>query len=171
MPQLRLSVNGTAHDAEVEPATLLVDWIRDHLGLPGTQVGCDTAQCGACTVLLDGQAVKSCNLLALQAQGAQLTTVEGLGGPDHPQGWHPLQRAFSRCHALQCGYCTPGLLMRAAAMVHEDVAAEPQAVAEALEGNICRCTGYHGIVQAVCEGLRELRTEAAPRDDARGERR
>ena len=167
---ISLTVNGKAVTVNVDQRTLLVQLIREHLQLTGTHVGCDTAQCGACTVLLDGQAVKSCNLLALQAQGATVTTVEGLGGPDHPNGWHPLQRAFSRCHALQCGYCTPGLLMRAAAMVHEDVAAEPQAVAEALDGNICRCTGYHGIVQALCEGLRELRAGGGRRDDARGER-
>ncbi|MBL8331628.1 MAG: (2Fe-2S)-binding protein [Rubrivivax sp.] len=160
MTSLEATVNGQPRQAAVEPATLLVDWLRESLGLTGTHVGCDTAQCGACTVLVDGQAVKSCNLLALQVQGARVTTVEGLGGPDHPEGWHPLQRAFSRCHALQCGYCTPGLLMRAAALVHEDVPAEPAAVAEALDGNLCRCTGYHGIVQAICEGLRELRAQA-----------
>ncbi len=154
---LTLTVNGTPRTLQVEPTTLLVDLVRDSLALTGTHVGCDTAQCGACTVLLDGRAVKSCNLLALQADGAQLQTIEGVAAGDQ---WHPMQRAFSRHHALQCGYCTPGMVMRALAMAGEGVAAEPSAVREALSGNLCRCTGYEGIVGAICEGLRCMRGEA-----------
>jgi carbon-monoxide dehydrogenase small subunit len=147
---VQLDVNGEARSLQVLSSTLLVELIRDGLGLTGTHVGCDTAQCGACTVLMDGQAVKACNVLALQARGASVQTIEGLGSEGR---WHPMQRAFSRHHGLQCGYCTPGMVMRAVAMVAEGVPAEPGAVRDALEGNLCRCTGYHGIVAAVCDGL------------------
>ena len=148
---LTLQINGQPRSLVGLPAaTLLVDLLRDHLQLTGTHVGCDTAQCGACTVLLDGRAVKSCNLLALQAEGARVETVEGLAAAD---AWHPLQLAFSRHHALQCGFCTPGLLMRAEAMRREHHPADPAAVRQALGGNLCRCTGYQGIVDAVCQVL------------------
>ena len=150
-------VNGQARTLRTAPQTLLVQLLREHLGLTGTHVGCDTAQCGACTVLVDGQAVKSCNLLAVQADRTSVTTVEGLAGADGEL--HTLQRAFSRHHALQCGYCTPGMLMRARALLDEDLAREadgdvdPVRVAHALGGNLCRCTGYVGIVNAIREVL------------------
>ncbi|WP_077037909.1 (2Fe-2S)-binding protein [Pelomonas sp. KK5] len=149
---MAISVNGRAVEtASLRPATLLVELLRDGLGLTGTNVGCDTAQCGACTVHVDGRATKACNVLTVQLDGAQVRTIEALAPGEH--ALHPLQRAFSRHHALQCGYCTPGMLMRAAAMRAEGVPAEPQAVREALAGNICRCTGYEGIVAAICEWL------------------
>ena len=147
---MKLHVNGRACEVPVRNAALLVDLLRDDLALTGTAVGCDTAQCGACTVLMNGRAVKSCNVLARQAEGAEVHTVEGLAPPGQ---WHALQLAFSRHHALQCGYCTPGMLMRAVAMVQERVPAEPAAVRHALGGNLCRCTGYEGIVAAICGWL------------------
>lgn len=147
-----------------EPGTLLVSLLRDGLGLHGTHQGCDTAQCGACTVLVDGRAQKSCNRLALQCAGRQVTTIEGVAAPDAPL--HTLQQAFSRHHALQCGYCTPGFVMRALAMVQEDVPAEPVAVRRALSGNLCRCTGYEGIVAAICEVLPQLRAQTASQPSA-----
>jgi carbon-monoxide dehydrogenase small subunit len=131
------------------------------LGLTGTHQGCDTAQCGACTVLVDGAPVKSCNLLALQADGSQVTTIEGLAPVDDADGpLHPMQQAFGEHHGLQCGFCTPGMVLRAVAMAAEGVPAEPAAVRHALSGNLCRCTGYEGIVAAVCQGLRQMRGEA-----------
>ena len=156
---LKLQVNGQPVQASVAPQRLLLELIRDELGLTGTHQGCDTAQCGACTVLVDGQAVKSCNLLALQVQGAQVQTIEGLAAPDAPL--HPMQQAFGRHHALQCGYCTPGMVMRAVAMAAEGVPADEAAVRHALSGNLCRCTGYQGIVRAACEGLQAMRGETA----------
>lgn len=155
--QVELKVNGKPVSADVPPNTLLVQLLREHLRLTGTHVGCDTAQCGACTVLVNGQAVKSCNVLAVQVAGAEVTTIEGLA----PEGGelHPMQRAFGQHHALQCGYCTPGMVMRAVAMDAEGVPAEPEAVRHALCGNLCRCTGYRGIVTAVCQGLNDMRGE------------
>jgi aerobic carbon-monoxide dehydrogenase small subunit len=155
---LHLTVNDQPVAAEVAPQTLLVDFVRDHLHLTGTHQGCDTAQCGACTVLVDGQAVKSCNRLALQCAGRAITTIEGLAPGDAEM--HVMQAMFRRHHGLQCGFCTPGFVMRAVAMVHEAVPAEPAAVRLALAGNLCRCTGYEGIVQAIVAGLLVLR--AAP---------
>lgn len=154
--EIRLTVNGNAQALSVASSELLVEVLRDTLGLTGTHVGCDTAQCGACTVLMNGQAVKACNVLALQADEAQVRTIEGLkqGGV-----WHPMQTAFSRHHGLQCGYCTPGMVMRAVAMATEGVPAEPHAVREALEGNLCRCTGYEGIVAAICDGMACMRRQ------------
>ena len=152
---LSLTVNSRPIAVEVESATLLVDLVRDHLRLTGTHQGCDTAQCGACTVLVDGRAVKSCNRLALQCAGRSVTTIEGLAG--EKDVLHVMQEMFRKHHALQCGYCTPGFVLRAVAMVDEDVPAEPAAVREALSGNLCRCTGYEGIVHAVCEGLARMR--------------
>lgn len=153
---LSLTVNTRAVQAQVEPATLLVDFVRDQLQLTGTHQGCDTAQCGACTVLVDGRAIKSCNRLAVQCAGRSVTTIEGLAGAH--DALHVMQEMFRKHHALQCGYCTPGFVMRAVAMVDEDVTAEPGAVRQALAGNLCRCTGYEGIVAAVCEGLARLRS-------------
>ena len=162
--QLQLVVNRRAVGLDIEPRTLLVELLRDELGLPGTHVGCDTAQCGACTVLLDGAAVKACNVLALQAEGAAVLTVEGLAAADAPL--HPMQQAFHERHALQCGFCTPGMLMRAVAMIDEGVAPTDAAVREALAGNLCRCTGYRGIVEAICDGLRAGAMPVAAPPDA-----
>jgi carbon-monoxide dehydrogenase small subunit len=155
MPNLALTVNGRALQRPVAPETTLVQLLRHELGLTGTHVGCDTAQCGACTVLVDGQAVKSCNLLALQCEGAAVRTVEDLAAPDGTL--NPLQQAFSRCHGLQCGYCTPGMLMSATALLAENPAPGEAEIVAALEGNLCRCTGYVNIVAAVREAAAAAR--------------
>ena len=149
MPELRpltLTVNGDRREVTVEPRTLLVHLIRDGLGLHGTNTGCDTSSCGACTVLLDGESVKSCTVLAVQADGAEITTIEGLAVDGE---LHPVQAAFRESHALQCGFCTPGMVMAAVSLLRETPQPTGAQVREALEGNICRCTGYHNIVQAV----------------------
>jgi aerobic carbon-monoxide dehydrogenase small subunit len=143
---VRLVVNGEVHELEVEPRLLLVHALRDQLGLTGTHVGCDTSNCGACTVHLDGQAVKSCTVLAVQADGMDVTTIEGLGTPDH---LHPVQEAFWEHHGLQCGYCTPGMIMAGADLLRRNPDPTEDEVRRALEGNLCRCTGYHNIVKAV----------------------
>jgi carbon-monoxide dehydrogenase small subunit len=143
---LQVTVNGERHEAEVEPRLLLVHFLRDRLGLTGTHVGCDTTNCGACTVHLNGEAVKSCTVLAAQAEGAEVTTIEGLAGGD---GLHPLQQAFWDHHGLQCGYCTPGMIMAAADLLERNPRPSEEEVRHALEGNLCRCTGYHNIVKAV----------------------
>ena len=154
-----LEVNGTSVTREVEPQTLLVEFIREHLRLTGTHVGCDTAQCGACTVHVDGRAVKSCNVLVAQVAGRQVTTIEGLAAADGTM--HPMQAAFRACHGLQCGFCTPGMVMSAVDLVkHHGCHSETQ-VREALEGNICRCTGYHNIVRAVQQGAAEMSSASA----------
>ena len=148
-----LTVNGKALSAEVESRTLLVEFLREHLQLTGTHVGCDTAQCGACTILVDGKAVKSCNVLALQVQGSEVTTIEGLAANG---ALHPMQAAFKKHHGLQCGFCTPGMVLSAvglAAQVKEPTEAQ---IREALDGNFCRCTGYHNIVKAVKDGIAEM---------------
>jgi len=144
------TVNGQAVTADVEPRTLLVTFLREHLSLTGTHVGCDTAQCGACTVLLDGRAVKACNLLVVQAQGAKVTTIEGLSDGD---ALHPMQAAFKAHHGLQCGFCTPGMVMSAVELAGKVKDPTDEQIREALDGNICRCTGYHNIVKAVKSGL------------------
>jgi carbon-monoxide dehydrogenase small subunit len=141
-----MEVNGRAVAADVEPRTLLVFYIREQLGLTGTHIGCETTSCGACTVLLNGESVKSCTLLAAQAEGQQITTIEGLADGDQ---LHPMQEAFHQHHALQCGYCTPGMVMAAVSLVTEHGAMTEAEVRKGLEGNLCRCTGYHNIVQAV----------------------
>jgi aerobic carbon-monoxide dehydrogenase small subunit len=147
---LTLKVNGNTFSAACEPQTLLSEFIRENLRLTGTHIGCDTSQCGACTVHVNGRAVKSCNMLAVQAQGSEVTTIEGLAGADG--SLHPMQAAFKACHGLQCGFCTPGMVMSAVDLVkHHGCSSETQ-VREALEGNICRCTGYHNIVKAVQQG-------------------
>ena len=150
MPLLTLKVNGRDVSRDVPPQTLLVEFLRETLRLTGTHVGCDTAQCGACTVHLNGKAVKSCNTLALQAQGAEVTTIEGLAAADGTL--HPMQAAFRACHGLQCGFCTPGMVMSAVDLVKNHGCHNETQVREALEGNICRCTGYHNIVKAVQQG-------------------
>ena len=153
-----LTVNGAAHDVRIEPRELLVSVLRDGLGLTGTHIGCETTSCGACTVLLDGRSVKSCTVLAVQAQGHHITTIEGLAGPD---GLHPVQEAFRRCHGLQCGFCTPGMVLAAVSLIDEGRAADEDSVRSALEGNLCRCTGYHNIVQAVLSAARAIEGDGA----------
>src|SRR5205085_7497915 len=145
---VRLSVNGVDHELVVEPRVLLVHAIRDHLGLTGTHVGCDTSNCGACTIHMDGKAVKSCTVLAVQADGVALTTIEGMGSENE---LHPLQEAFWNDHGLQCGYCTPGMIMAAAGLLAENPNPTEDEVRHGLEGNLCRCTGYHNIVKAVLD--------------------
>ena len=147
MPTVRLTVNGQQVEREVEPRRLLVDFLRVDLGLTGTHVGCDTSQCGACTVLLDGQAIKACTMLAVQAHGATVKTIEGLAATDGTL--HPLQQAFMDCHGLQCGFCTPGMIMASASLLATNPQPDEAAIEKALEGNLCRCTGYANIVQAV----------------------
>jgi aerobic carbon-monoxide dehydrogenase small subunit len=148
---VRLNVNGAEHDLDVEPRLLLVHALRENLGLTGTHVGCDTSNCGACTVHLDGRAVKSCTVLAVQADGATITTIEGLGTEDD---LHPLQEAFWNDHALQCGYCTPGMIMAAAGLLADNPNPTEEEVRHGLEGNLCRCTGYHNIVKAVLDAAK-----------------
>ena len=148
MPNVSLTVNGAPRSAEVEGRTLLVELLREHLGLTGTHVGCDTSQCGACVVHIDGKSVKSCTVLAVQAQGTNVLTIEGLAAPDGTL--HPMQEMFREHHALQCGFCTPGMVMSAVDLVnlHPDGLTE-QEIRDGLEGNLCRCTGYHNIVKAI----------------------
>ena len=148
-----LTVNGKPVSAEIESRTLLVDLIRSRLQLTGTHVGCDTAQCGACTILVDGKAVKSCNMLAIQAQGAEVTTIEGLAANDK---LHPMQAAFKKHHGLQCGFCTPGMVLAAVGLASQTKEPTEAQIREALDGNFCRCTGYQNIVKAVKDGLAEM---------------
>jgi carbon-monoxide dehydrogenase small subunit len=143
---VHLTVNGQTHDLAVQPRTLLVHLLRDELGLTGTHVGCDTSSCGACTVHVDGHACKSCTVLAVQADGAEITTIEGIGSEGQ---LHPMQEAFWEKHGLQCGYCTPGMIMAAVKLLERTPHPTEEQVREGLEGNLCRCTGYHNIVQAV----------------------
>ena len=148
--QVALKVNGKHHNLELEPNTLLVQALREHLKLTGTHVGCDTAQCGACTVILNGDSVKSCNVLAAQVAGADIMTIEGLADADGTM--HPMQAAFKECHGLQCGYCTTGMVMSAVDLCKKHPKASESDIRELLEGNICRCTGYQNIVRAVVQG-------------------
>ncbi len=146
MRRVALTVNGTRHELELEPRELLVYVLRERLGLTGTNVGCDTSACGACTVLLEGEAVKSCTVLGVQADGTEITTIEGLARNGE---LHPVQQAFHEHHALQCGYCTPGMVLTAVALLEHGEASSEAAIRDGLEGNLCRCTGYHNIVRAV----------------------
>jgi carbon-monoxide dehydrogenase small subunit len=158
---LTLTINGSAHTAQVEPRTLLVHLLRDELNLTGTHIGCDTSQCGACTVLIDGRAVKSCTVLAVQAEGQAITTIEGLGSPE---ALHPLQQAFWDKHGLQCGFCTPGMIMTAVDLLAANPDPSEAEIRHAIEGNFCRCTGYQNIVaaiQAAAATLRSTPTRAA----------
>jgi carbon-monoxide dehydrogenase small subunit len=143
-----VTVNGQSREADVEPRTLLVYFLREDLGLTGTNVGCDTSTCGSCTVLLDGESVKSCTLLAAQADGHEVTTIEAMADGDT---MHPIQDAFHRNHGLQCGYCTPGMVMAAASYLQENPSPTEEEVREALEGNLCRCTGYQNIVKSILD--------------------
>ncbi len=145
MTQINVTVDGVSYVDEVQPRLLLVHYLRDVLGKTGTPIGCDTSNCGACTVLMDGVSVKSCSVLAVQADGTEITTIEGLANG----GWHPLQRAFKEEHALQCGYCTPGMILAAADLLRDNPRPTDEQIREGLEGNLCRCTGYEHIVRAV----------------------
>ena len=146
MTRINVTVDGVSYSDEVEPRTLLVQYLRESLGKTGTVIGCDTSNCGACTVHLDGTSVKSCNVLAVQADGADVTTIEGL---EKDGQLHPMQAAFHECHALQCGYCTPGMIMQAIDVLNDNPKPSEEQIRAGLEGNLCRCTGYHNIVRAV----------------------
>jgi len=150
--RIRTTVDGVVYEDEVEPRLLLVHYLRDRLGRTGTPIGCDTSNCGACTVDVDGKAVKSCTMLAAQADGADITTIQGLAQDGE---WHPVQQAFHRKHALQCGYCTPGMIMAAVDLLRANPTPTEDEVREGLEGNLCRCTGYQNIVDAVLEAAAE----------------
>jgi carbon-monoxide dehydrogenase small subunit len=143
---ISVNVDGTGYEADVEPRTLLVHWLREGIGKVGTVVGCDTSNCGSCTVLLDGRSVKSCSVLAVQADGSSITTIQGLSDGNE---WHPVQTAFKECHGLQCGYCTPGMVMSTVDLLSENPNPTEAEIREGLEGNLCRCTGYHNIVKSV----------------------
>jgi carbon-monoxide dehydrogenase small subunit len=145
MVRISVTVDGEAREDDVEPRLLLVHYLRDHRGKVGTPVGCDTSNCGSCTVRLDGRSVKSCSVLAVQADGGDITTIEGLADGE----WHPVQAAFKECHALQCGYCTPGMIMAAVDLLEDNPNPSEEEIRHGLEGNLCRCTGYHNIVKAV----------------------
>ena len=147
MTRISLTVDGQQVTDDVEPRMLLVQYLREKLGKTGTVIGCDTSNCGACTVHLDGASVKSCNVLAVQADGGEVTTIEGLAGADG--SLHPVQEAFRECHGLQCGYCTPGMIMQAIDVLNENPSPSEEAIRLGLEGNLCRCTGYHNVVRAV----------------------
>ena len=154
MPSVSMTINGESADGEVEARTLLVQFLREHQRLTGTHVGCDTSQCGACVVHVDGRAVKSCTMLALQAEGAEVTTIEGLAKNGE---LHPMQAAFKENHGLQCGFCTPGMVMAAVDMVNRIPDLDEKTVRHELEGNLCRCTGYHNIVRAILDGAKAMR--------------
>jgi carbon-monoxide dehydrogenase small subunit len=152
--KVSMKVNGKAAAADIEERTLLVTYIREHLKLTGTHVGCDTAQCGACTVLMNGKAVKSCSIVAMQAEGAEIVTIEGVAKPDGTL--HPMQAAFKENHGLQCGFCTPGMVMNALDFAKSHPDPTEQEVRESLEGNLCRCTGYHNIVKSIMAGAKAM---------------
>lgn len=156
-----ITVNGKTVSADVDPRTLLVEFLRNDLGLTGTHVGCDTGQCGACTILMNGMAVKACTVLAAQARGANITTIEGLAEPDGTM--HPMQAAFKECHGLQCGFCTPGMVLSAIDLVKRHPGASEETIRSELEGNFCRCTGYHNIVLAVQQGATAMSGQEAGR--------
>ena len=153
MADVAMTVDGIAYADEVEPRLLLVHYLRDRLGLGGTPIGCDTSNCGACTVLLNGRAVKSCSLLAVQADGSEVQTVQGLANGE----WHPIQRAFHENHALQCGYCTPGMMLASIELLQDNPNPTNEEIRHGIEGNLCRCTGYQNIVRAVAAAAEEMR--------------
>jgi aerobic carbon-monoxide dehydrogenase small subunit len=152
---VKVNVNGKERTSDVEPRLLLVDLLRDHLGLTGTHVGCDTTNCGACTILLDGKSVKSCTMFAVQADGTEITTIEGMSGADGEL--HPIQKAFWENHGLQCGYCTPGMVMQAAWFLRENPDPTDAEIRLGISGNLCRCTGYQNIVKSIEEAAKALR--------------
>ena len=155
--KVSMRVNGEPREHDVEPRLLLVQYLRDMVGLTGTNIGCDTSSCGACTVLIDGESVKSCTMLAAQADGMDLTTIEGLASGEQ---MHPVQEAFREHHGLQCGYCTPGMVMAAVSLLAEIPNPTEQQVREGLEGNLCRCTGYHNIVESVLAAADQMKSQA-----------
>jgi aerobic carbon-monoxide dehydrogenase small subunit len=157
MAHVSMKVDGVSYEDEVEPRRLLVHHLRDRLGQVGTPIGCDTSNCGACTVLMDGDSVKSCSVLAVQADGAEVTTIQGLADGE----WHPVQKAFREHHGLQCGYCTPGMVLAAVDLLKRNPDPTPEEVRHGLEGNLCRCTGYVNIVRAVLAAAAEMRGEPA----------
>ena len=157
--QISVTVNGMKHQSEVEPRTLLVHYVREALGLTGTNIGCDTSSCGACTLHVDGESVKSCTMLAVQADGSSILTIEGLAAADGTL--HPMQESFRQNHGLQCGYCTPGMVMAAVGLLNENPHPSEAEVREGLEGNLCRCTGYHNIVKSVLAAAAESTTTGA----------
>ena len=157
MTRITVTVDGVSYTDEVAPRTLLVQYLRETLGKTGTVIGCDTSNCGACTVQLDGRSVKSCNVLAVQADGHEVTTIEGLADGD---GLHPMQQAFHDAHALQCGFCTPGMIMQAVDLIKVNAEPSESQIRQGLEGNLCRCTGYHNIVKAVRAGAETMKDGA-----------
>ena len=158
MVHIGVTVDGVLRHGDVEPRRLLVHWLRDDLGLVGTPIGCDTSNCGACTVLVDGRSAKSCSLLAVQVDGQSVTTIQGLAGEGE---WHPVQKAFKECHGLQCGYCTLGMVLASVDLLTENANPTEDEIRHGLEGNLCRCTGYHNIVKAVATAAAEMRGESA----------
>jgi carbon-monoxide dehydrogenase small subunit len=155
MTRISVTVDGLHRHGDVEPRLLLVHWLREDLGLVGTPVGCDTSNCGACTVLVDGRSVKSCSVLAVQVDGREVTTIQGLTQEDGE--WHPVQKAFKECHGLQCGFCTPGMVMASVDLLSENPDPTEEEIRNGLEGNLCRCTGYHNIVKAVATAAAEMK--------------
>ena len=158
MKPISVNVNGVQHEADVEPRTLLAHFLREQIGLTGTNIGCDTSSCGACTVLMNGRSVKACTVLAVQADGESITTVEGLAENGE---WHAIQKAFHEAHGLQCGFCTPGMMMASVSYLKENPSPSEAEVRLALEGNLCRCTGYHNIVKAVLAAAEEMADASA----------
>jgi aerobic carbon-monoxide dehydrogenase small subunit len=158
MTHIGVTVDGIHRQGEVEPRLLLVHWLREDLGLVGTPIGCDTSNCGACTVLIDGRSAKACSVLAVQVDGKEVTTIQGLAKDGE---WHPVQKAFKECHGLQCGFCTPGMVMASVDLLSENPDPTEQEIREGLEGNLCRCTGYHNIVKAVAMAADEMKGASA----------
>lgn len=158
MTHIGVTVDGILRHGDVEPRRLLVHWLREDLGLVGTPVGCDTSNCGSCTVLVDGRSAKSCSVLAVQVDGQSVTTIQGLADGDE---WHPVQKAFKECHGLQCGYCTPGMVLASIDLLSENPDPTEDEIREGLEGNLCRCTGYHNIVKAVAMAAAEMKGVSA----------
>ena len=168
MARIQVTVDGTVYEDDVEPRMLFVHYLRDRLGLTGTNIGCDTSNCGACTVLVDGHSVKSCTMLAVQADGSQVTTIQGLANGGLANGeWHPLQKAFHSQHGLQCGYCTPGMIMASVDLLQENPRPTDDEIRHGLEGNLCRCTGYENIVRAVRVAAGELQDAPATAQEVR----
>lgn len=159
MRRIQMTVDGKPHVAEVEPRLLLIHHLRENLGIGGTQVGCDTSNCGACTVLMDGESIKSCTVLAVQADGREITTVQGIA---ENGDWHPMQTAFHEQHGLQCGYCTPGMIMASISLLKENPNPSEDEIREGLEGNVCRCTGYENIIKAVQQAAGQMQGSSSP---------
>ena len=158
MTHIGVTVDGIMRHGDVEPRRLLAHWLREDLGLVGTTIGCDTSNCGACTVLIDGRSAKSCSVLAVQVDGKSVTTIQGLADGDE---WHPVQKAFKECHGLQCGFCTPGMVMASVDLLSENPDPSEEEIRAGLEGNLCRCTGYHNIVKAVATAAADMKGASA----------